>query len=64
MWLDMRGTGVKHEEMFRRLVAAGVGLNDGLFFGEAGRGHFRLNLAAPRANIEQGLRCVERALSK
>jgi cystathionine beta-lyase len=63
MWLDARRTGVAHEELFRRLVDAGVGLNDGLFFGEAGRGYFRLNLAAPRVNIEKGLLCVERALS-
>ncbi|NLF27284.1 MAG: putative C-S lyase [Clostridiales bacterium] len=64
MWLDTRKTGVRHGELFRRLVDAGVGLNDGLFFGEQGRGYFRLNLAAPRANIERGLLCVERALSK
>lgn len=56
MWLDMRRRGLEHEEMFRRLIeVGGVGLNDGLFFGEQGRGFFRLNLATQRANLARGL---------
>ena len=40
----------------------GVGLNTGLFFGEQGRGFFRLNLATQRANVQAGLEGIERAL--
>ena len=63
VWLDMRATGVEHEAMFRRLIdVGGVGLNSGLFFGERGRGFFRLNLATQRKNIQAGLEGIERAL--
>ena len=63
MWLDMRKTGVEHETLFRRLIdVGGVGLNTGLFFGEQGRGFFRLNLATQRANVQAGLEGIERAL--
>ena len=63
MWLDMRKTGVLHKELFRRLIDIGrVGLNDGLSFGEAGEGFFRLNLATPRINIENGLLGIQKAL--
>ena len=63
MWLDMRKTGMEHEALFRRLVdVGGVGLNTGLFFGEQGRGFFRLNLATQRQNVQAGLEGIERAL--
>ena len=63
VWLDMRATGVEHEAMFRRLIdVGGVGLNSGLFFGERGRGFFRLNLATQRKNVQAGLEGIERAL--
>ena len=63
MWLDMRRTGMEHEALFRRLIdVGGVGLNTGLFFGEQGRGFFRLNLATQRANVQAGLEGIERAL--
>ena len=63
MWLDMRKTGMEHEALFRRLVdVGGVGLNTGLFFGEQGRGFFRLNLAPQRQNVQAGLEGIERAL--
>ena len=63
MWLDMRKTGIEHEALFRRLIdVGGVGLNTGLFFGEQGRGFFRLNLATQRKNVQAGLEGIERAL--
>lgn len=63
MWLDMRRTGMEHEALFRRLIdVGGVGLNTGLFFGEQGRGFFRLNLATQRQNVQAGLEGIERAL--
>ena len=63
MWLDMRSLGMEHEQLWRRLVdVGGVGLNTGLFFGEEGRGFFRLNLATQRENVLKGLAGIERAL--
>ena len=64
MWLDLRGIPLSHEALFRRLVEVGnVGLNDGLFFGEAGRKHFRLNLATQTEILLRGLEGIERAIN-
>jgi cystathionine beta-lyase len=61
MWLDCSGVGLSHEEFFRRLVEeAGVALNDGLFFGEAGRGCFRFNLATQRSRVQASLENIEK----
>ena len=63
MWLDMRSLGMEHEALFRRLIdVGGIGLNTGLFFGERGRGFFRLNLATQWKNVQAGLEGLERAL--
>ena len=56
MWLDFSGLGLSHEAAKELLVQrAGVAMNDGLFFGEQGRGWFRMNLATPRRNVEKTL---------
>ncbi len=63
LWIDARGAGFGHEQLFRRLIEiGGIGINSGLFFGEAGRGYFRMNLATQRANVEKGMLGLERAL--
>lgn len=52
MWLDFTGLGLSHEAVKDLLInRARVAMNDGLFFGEEGRGWFRMNLATPRANV-------------
>lgn len=61
MWLDCRNVGVSHEEFFRKLIEeAGVALNSGLDYGEAGRGFFRLNLATQRSRVERALQNIEK----
>ena len=65
MWLDFRSLGMKQEELVRFLVEeAGVGLGNGLGFGEAGRGFMRLNLATQRRNVEQGFKNIREALDR
>ena len=52
MWLDFSRLGMSHEAVRDMLVnKARVAINDGLFFGEQGRGWFRMNLATRRANV-------------
>ena len=63
-WLDFRGTGLGQDEIMERLVnKGGVGLYSGTDFGEEGVGFFRMNLACPRAVLEQGLDGIRKALS-
>ena len=61
MWLDCRDVGLSHEAFFHKLVEeAGVALNSGLDYGEAGRGFFRFNLATQRSRVEEALVNIER----
>ena len=63
MWLDFSGLGLSHEAVMDLLInRAGVALNNGLFFGEAGRGWFRMNLATPRVNVERTLENISEAI--
>ena len=63
MWLDFRGLGMEHEAVKAMLAnEAHVALNDGTFFGEAGRGWFRMNLATQRRNAEKTLENLRNAI--
>ena len=43
---------------------ANVGMNDGLMFGEAGRGFMRMNIGSPRSVIQKALENIENASIK
>lgn len=63
-WLDFRNTGLAQDEIMRRLVhVGGVGLYSGTDFGEEGEGFFRMNIACPRAILEQGLEGIRKAMA-
>ena len=63
MWLDFTSLGLDHEAVIDLLVnRAGVALNDGRFFGEEGKGWFRMNLATQRANVERTLERIRAAV--
>ena len=62
MWLDCRALCLPQEELLRRIEAAHVRVNDGLFFGELGRGFVRLNIGCPRAQLLEALNRLTAAL--
>jgi len=56
IWLDCKDLGLEHEaltDFFYRKVK--LGLNDGLSFGEAGRGFMRLNVGTSIAVLEEAM---------
>ncbi|WP_228547589.1 MalY/PatB family protein [Filobacillus milosensis] len=56
VWLDFSKTGLKHEEIKRKLNdEAKVGLNDGKSFGDQGEQFMRINIASPPSIIEEGI---------
>lgn len=63
MWLDCRSLGLSQEALLGRIREAGVRVNDGLFFGERGRGFIRLNIACPRAQLAAALGRMAKALN-
>ena len=64
VWLDCRGLGMSPQELrtFMRNKAK-IGLDDGFLFGPGGAGFQRMNIACPRATLEEALRRIEVAVS-
>lgn len=63
MWLDCRGLGMSNEALHTFMIEkAGLGLNDGYFFGRSLSGFMRLNAACPRSVLEKAMGQLERAV--
>lgn len=60
-WLDISNYG-DDNQIAQKLLCAGLGLNLGPSFGPGGEGFVRLNFAAPRATLEEGLDRLRHAL--
>ena len=57
LWIDYRGTGLSEEEMMDKLLIKGkIALEPGSKYGESGRGFLRMNVACPRAIVEDGVK--------
>ncbi len=64
-WLDFRALGLGDAEFKNFLLhEAKIWLNDGPSFGTGGSGFQRLNLACPRAILQEALERLERAVMK
>lgn len=62
-WLDLRSFAVGEEELERLLITEGrVVLTPGSVFGAEGEGFFRINLAYPRAVLEEALKRIVKTL--
>jgi cystathionine beta-lyase len=65
LWLDCRGLALSDHDLKQFFIKqAGLGLNSGVSFGEAGSGFMRLNIAAPRAVIMAACEQLKRAWSQ
>jgi cystathionine beta-lyase len=63
IWLDFSRVFSDHQAIQRFLVdQAGLGLNDGLSFGEAGRGFARINIAVPTQTLDLALKQLRQAI--
>lgn len=63
LWINCKGLGLKQEELMELLEKEGkIGLNSGLEFGPMGEGYVRLNIAAPRQTVEEGMKRIETAV--
>jgi cystathionine beta-lyase len=63
LWIDFRNSGVlgKDLEDFMSKTVK-IGVDDGSWFGEAGTGFIRLNIACPRTLLEEAFDRLEKAL--
>lgn len=63
LWLDCRQLGLDDAQLKRFFVEdVGIGLNEGNTFGDAGQGFMRMNIACPRAVIEQAWQGIASAI--
>ncbi len=64
-WIDMRSLGMGHEKLNEFMVEkAMIADNDGEMFGSAGDGFRRWNLALPKAELENALERLEKAVKE
>ena len=61
-WIDARALEISDDELFDRLIKAGVWLSRGSQFGRTGEGFLRMNLACPQSQLEEGLERMAAAL--
>jgi len=65
IWLDCRGLGLDDDALESLFFdRAGIALNKGVSFGEAGSGFMRLNIGTSRAILSRALEHLERAVSE
>lgn len=63
MWLDLREYGIDHRELERIMTQeAQLFFDEGYIFGEDGKGFERVNIACPKAVLEQAMQRLEIAL--
>lgn len=63
LWLDCRGLDLPAEKLNQFFIdEAGIVFNDGLAFGESGRGYQRMNIGCPRSIIKEALTRLAKAL--
>ena len=63
VWLDCRALGMDARNLKNFMIKkAKVCLDDGPLFGPGGEGFQRLNIACPRALLNQGLQRIEKAV--
>lgn len=64
LWLDCREMGLDDQALRAFFIdQAGVGMNPGYVFGEAGSGFMRLNIGTPQARVRQALEKIAAALA-
>lgn len=63
IWLNCRDLNLDHDALNRLFVdGARLALNDGEMFGEEGRGFMRMNIASPRAVLQEAMERLEKAV--
>lgn len=64
VWLDFRELGIAVEKLEDLIVnRARLWLDSGRIFGDGGRGFQRINVACPRAVLEEALTKLERVVA-
>lgn len=63
IWIDFSAYGISDDELNRKLIEGGVGLNRGTQFGKQGSGFMRMNIGCPRATLLEALERIRKVFS-
>lgn len=64
VWIDCRKLGMSSARIAELALGAHLRINPGTLYGRAGEGFIRINIACPRAQLEEGLRRLVQALGQ
>lgn len=64
IWIDFSGYGLTDDDLNKKLIDAGVGLNRGTQFGKQGSGFMRINIGCPQSILQEALERIEKAFKK
>lgn len=65
VWIDSTKTGMTSEELVKSMLEnEKVWLNEGTVYGAKGEGFIRLNIACPKATLQEGLARMKKALNR
>jgi cystathionine beta-lyase len=62
IWVDFSALGLSDEDLNRKLVEGGVGLNRGVQFGKQGKGFMRVNIGCTSDVLRQALELIKKSL--
>lgn len=63
IWIDFSAYGLNDDDLNKKLIDAGVGLNRGTQFGKQGSGFMRINIGCPRSILRAALERIEQAFN-
>ncbi|MEL7587337.1 MAG: PatB family C-S lyase [Prolixibacteraceae bacterium] len=61
VWLDFSACGLTDDQLNKKIIEAGVGLNRGIQFGTQGSGYMRMNIGCTRLMLKQALEKITEA---
>lgn len=64
IWIDFSAYGLSDDELNRKLIEGGVGLNRGTQFGKQGSGFMRMNIGCPRVTLLEALERIKAVFQK
>lgn len=64
IWIDFSAFGFNDDELNRKLIDGGVGLNRGTQFGKQGSGYMRINIGCPRSVLQEALNRIQAIFRK
>ena len=63
IWIDFSAYGLTDDDLNKKMIDAGVGLNRGIQFGKQGSGFMRMNIGCPQSILKEALARIEKAFA-